>query len=401
MARGFAVIDLETTGFSPDHHDRIVEIAIVHVSPDGHVEGVWETLVNPQRDMGAQSIHGISASAAAQAPEFSAIAASVSQLLRGRVPVAHNASFDARFLAHAMAQTGEWCPEREFWMCTMQLAATFLPGHRSLSDCCAAIGTSIGDAHRASADALAAAGLLGAYLKAGPDRAWWDEWLLSTGDSPEPVDPPMGWVPREAASALPRPVLQRLHVAVEAADDDGSLNLDYLALLDRVLLDWHLSVTEADMLLSFAGEMGFPESAVRRMHRAYFDGLVTAAWADGELSQREWDDIQAIGRLLEIDEDVVAAASVSAGFGFPRLSTGFRLVPGDTVVITGDTRRSRSEWFAILGEAGFVARDSVSKTAKVLVAADPDSMSGKAKQARQYGIPIITENGLERLLGLE
>lgn len=76
-------------------------------------------------------------------------------------------------------------------------------------------------------------------------------------------------------------------------------------------------------------------------------------------------------------------------------------MPGDTIVITGDTRRSRAEWFAILEGAGFVAKVSVGKTAKALVPADPDSMSGKAKQARQFGIPIITEDGLERLLGLQ
>jgi DNA polymerase-3 subunit epsilon len=35
MGKGFAVIDVETTGFSPEKHDRIVEIGIVHVSPAG------------------------------------------------------------------------------------------------------------------------------------------------------------------------------------------------------------------------------------------------------------------------------------------------------------------------------------------------------------------------------
>lgn len=40
------------------------------------------------------------------------------------------------------------------------------------------------------------------------------------------------------------------------------------------------------------------------------------------------------------------------------------------------------------------------KKAKVLVAADPDSMFGKARQARAWGVPIVTEEGLERLVGL-
>lgn len=400
MGRGFAVIDLETTGLFPEKHDRIVEVAIVHVSPYGVVEGAWDTLVNPMRDMGAQHIHGISAAAAARAPEFRAIAPSIAGLLRGRVPVAHNASFDVRFLAHAMVQADAWCPEPAYWMCTMRLADTFLPGHRSLSDCSAAIGSVMADAHRASADALATAALLRAYIGAGGERAWWEAWLASAGDWPHPHTSPTGWMPREAADDVPRSVLERLYVHVDPAPDDGALNLDYLSLLDRVLLDRHMSTTEADDLLRFAQGMGLGAAAVRRIHRAYFDGLVSAAWADDELTVAEWRDIESIGRVLEIEQDVIAQAASKPALVAPRFTTGFRLLPGDTIVITGDTVRDRSAWFRILQERGFTAKDSMVKSAKVLVAADPDSMSGKAKLARQYGIPIITEEGLERMLGL-
>src|SRR3546814_20574881 len=97
MGHGFAVVDLETTGLFPEYHDRIVEVAVVHVSRSGEIEGSWATLVNPMRDMGAQSIHGISAASATQAPPFSAISSHLSGLLRGRVPVPHHATFDSRF----------------------------------------------------------------------------------------------------------------------------------------------------------------------------------------------------------------------------------------------------------------------------------------------------------------
>ena len=56
-----AVIDLETTGLSPWRHDRVVEIGIVVISPDGTVHSEYETLVNPNRDMGPSCIHRISA----------------------------------------------------------------------------------------------------------------------------------------------------------------------------------------------------------------------------------------------------------------------------------------------------------------------------------------------------
>lgn len=41
---------------------------------------------------------------------------------------------------------------------------------------------------------------------------------------------------------------------------------------------------------------------------------------------------------------------------------------------------------------------TVTKTTRVVVAADPNSLSGKAAKARSYGIPIITEAAFERLL---
>jgi len=47
---GFAVIDLETTGFAYNHTDRVCEIGVVLVAPDGRAEDSWTTLVNPQRD---------------------------------------------------------------------------------------------------------------------------------------------------------------------------------------------------------------------------------------------------------------------------------------------------------------------------------------------------------------
>jgi DNA polymerase-3 subunit epsilon len=57
-------------------------------------------------------------------------------------------------------------------------------------------------------------------------------------------------------------------------------------------------------------------------------------------------------------------------------------------------------WESLLAGLGFDVRPNVVKKTKVLVAADPDSLSGKAKKAREYGIPIVNEAGLERLLGL-
>jgi len=103
---GYAVVDLETTGLRPSWQDRIVEIGVVLLDPDGEVEGTWETLVNPERDLGPQEIHGIVAADVLAAPTFTDVAGAVVDLLRGRTFVAHNAAFDATFLAASYRNLG-------------------------------------------------------------------------------------------------------------------------------------------------------------------------------------------------------------------------------------------------------------------------------------------------------
>ncbi len=61
---GFAVIDLETTGFAYNGTDPTCEIGVVLLDANGEREATYGTLVNPQRDLGAQHIHGIDATAA-------------------------------------------------------------------------------------------------------------------------------------------------------------------------------------------------------------------------------------------------------------------------------------------------------------------------------------------------
>ncbi|WP_106506154.1 exonuclease domain-containing protein [Brachybacterium timonense] len=60
--RGYTVIDLETTGFSPKKHHRVIELGVVHVSPTGQIEDEWSTLVNPGRDISNSHVHEITAS---------------------------------------------------------------------------------------------------------------------------------------------------------------------------------------------------------------------------------------------------------------------------------------------------------------------------------------------------
>src|SRR5688572_18851115 len=145
MSNGYAVVDVETTGLSPGQHHRVIEVAVVHLDASGHRTDEWCTLVNPRRDLGAQRVHGISAADARRAPEFAGVAGELAARLSGRVLVAHNLSFDLRFLQAEFARLGHDLSGVS-GLCTMDLAGRFLGARtRSLAACCAA--AEIGRAH--------------------------------------------------------------------------------------------------------------------------------------------------------------------------------------------------------------------------------------------------------------
>ena len=94
----FVALDVETTGLY--NSDRVVEIAAVTFQQDGRVIDEWDTLVNPGRDVGPTSLHGITASMVSAAPHFDQVAAALADRVHGSILVAHNLGFDARMLTN-------------------------------------------------------------------------------------------------------------------------------------------------------------------------------------------------------------------------------------------------------------------------------------------------------------
>ncbi|WP_371825948.1 3'-5' exonuclease [Nonomuraea turcica] len=83
-------------------------------------------MVNPERDLGAQHIHGIRAADVRHAPSFKDIAGALTELLRGRAPVAHNLRFDLGFLHDEYARAGTPILDPgPIGICTMTEAARF------------------------------------------------------------------------------------------------------------------------------------------------------------------------------------------------------------------------------------------------------------------------------------
>ena len=101
----------------------------------------------------------------------------------------------------------------------------------------------------------------------------------------------------------------------------------------------------------------------------------------------------------KIDESESCAAQVTANDGVVPAGA-FALEPGDRVVFTGEVPGfSRDALVAEAEALGLAPMSSVSRKTKVVVAADPDSISGKARMARDKGVPVITIAAYLRFCG--
>lgn len=175
----WVVVDLETTGGSPYRGHRVTEVAAVCVS-GGRITDTYCSLVNPQRRIPGMitSLTGISEAMVANAPAFREVADDVSDAIRGKVFVAHNAAFDWRFLCHEMRMATGMEP-RGRQLCTVRLARKLMPElpSRGLDSLALYFGLRIENRHRALDDAVATAKLLIRFIEMLEDRGAsdWDE----------------------------------------------------------------------------------------------------------------------------------------------------------------------------------------------------------------------------------
>jgi DNA polymerase-3 subunit epsilon len=164
----FAVVDLETTGWSPEA-GAITEIGAVRVR-GGMRLGEFASLVNAGVPVPPfiESLTGISDWMLAAAPRLGAVLPGLLDFAKGCVLVAHNAPFDLGFLLAACGDCGLSWPG--FTVLDTVMLARRLMDPDEVPDC--KLGTLAGffrartaPSHRALADARATADVLGWLIR--------------------------------------------------------------------------------------------------------------------------------------------------------------------------------------------------------------------------------------------
>jgi DNA polymerase-3 subunit epsilon len=415
------VIDVETTGLSPDL-DRVIEIAVVRTDRFGHVVDEWCTLLDPGGPVGAAHVHGITAADVRGAPRFVDVAGDLVARVAGQVVVAHNAPFDMAFLRAEFERAGWPLPQVPV-LCTLEASRTYLPDleRRRLADCCWHIGTELRDAHSALADARAAAALLAHYLDPGVGNPPRDEHLRLPDDAravPWPQVPyqPVRIVARAARPEIAAPagalwaLLDALPLSTVAEEGAPGIATAYLELLYQVLEDGILTEDEAQSLADVAGAYSLSHEQINATHRAFLLALAHRVVEDGKVTREERAELRAAVAALGFTDDLPnrildeARATLDAHRGqdcrpLPMDWThGAPLHIGHGVAFTGCDPVERAHLEARARAVGLRVTGSVSRQTAVLVTdgANPDTT--KATAARRHGTRVVSPELFGRLL---
>lgn len=417
----YSVVDVETTGFSPRHHHRVLEIAVIKLAKNGEVLEEYETLVNPNRDVGPTHIHGIRPRDLKHAPEFGEVAGDVLALLEGSVFVAHNARFDWSFVEAEFSRLGVVLgavPQ----LCTMEVSQDFdpqLPG-RKLSVVCSHFNIPLDQHHRAIADARAVAGLLKYYIENDVENiCGLSEFVVAGAKSARkwPSLPRSGKrCPRSdlenivpAAPAFLSRMIERLPSYKDCTPATNS----YLACLDDALSDRVISEEESADLQALAEGLGLLKEQVLNAHERYLRDLLNVALLDTRLTDSEMSDIGDVALLLGIPGDGLVRLLREHGIHSktPRQNSAKPddrnpFSAGKLICFTGtfqcevegyESGRDAAERLAV--EKGLTVKSSVVKNLDYLVASDVETLSTKARKARHFGVPIISEEDYWRMMG--
>ena len=378
----YVSFDVETTGFNKN--DRIVEIGFVAFSSWKILEE-WSTLINPLRDIGKSNIHGITPTMVSAAPLFEDVINDIFRIINGRVLIAHNFSFDARMLiqefnrANTQGDIGKG-------FCTMIASRRLLArSGDSLAATCAELGIETIKAHSALGDAHMTMQVFHQLMD--------DEQAVSPAHVDYKRDvKPARVLAREAFLPEPDDAIERIKAFTQKVPFPTSDEkfVAYLLLLNMAMQDLVISQSEQSELDHWAIDLGITEEELKDLHKAYLDSFIQAVLRDGVITIQERELIESVGKALKLPVSIPDAPqpiqanedhlSVGKRICFTGEASGFN----GRIIIRGDLE-------ALAAKVGLhPVRDVTKKGCDILVAADTSTMSGKAKKAKDWGIPIIS-----------
>lgn len=351
-------------------YEHLIEIAVITLTLAGEVSE-WHTLICPERDIHAESEHGLTSSDIAHAPSFQDIAGDLADQISNACAVGFGIRRSLKILTAEMHDSG--------------------------------IETDIAENYFDIYNIFSKKGLAKADLPSEPDRS--SPSLLQARTAMhlfiqfyEHIDE-LG-TPVACSGSIPPTsgrVLHRGRNNWNQMDDRASVDLTlYIKLLNDIMEDGKIDPDETEKLRKFEAEkFGMNTSAKITAKRAYIHKEIDRALEDEILDESEDIHLHNITKQLHQGSDIIERRLRQ--FKMREIELG-PLSNGALVVRTGVLQgMNESDIEQILSEHGFNVHGNISRKVQLIVAADLESNSSKARKAREYGIPFYPQERLSDL----
>jgi len=415
----FAIISLETTGISPQHGDRLVELAIQTVNWNGELLDSYETLVHPGTDVEGFQIHGITDDMVKNAPSISEIAPDILSRLNGKTIVAHDLDFTIRFLKPAL--NGEIVDLKG--VCTLKLANLVAPdsGLRRLEQLCNYYDIDFSVRHSAQSDSLATAKLFSIlknlYSQQFELEKFAEDFLHVMQIENCPNERNI-FIKRKEAKNIANIQKTRLYDLLNRLTSNAGDSVpvrQYLNVLDRALADRILTEKEIVSLVDLASDYKLSKDQVMEIHEEYLRKLIRIYLLDEILTNAEMEDLYLVSELLcilpkELDL-LIKYERTKIPITTPSVQKQLKSLTGKSVCFSGhlsckiNRQRIDSELAQqLVKERGLIVKRVVSKNVDYLITAHAAQFSGKGRKNRkamEYKVNVMDEKIFWKMIGVQ
>lgn len=331
----YCILDLETTGLSPDT-DGIVEIAMIRIDGHGNILDKFHSLINPSQPVKCTEIHGIANSDVASAPKIFDVAGHITRIMSEALLVAYNAYFDLSFLREKLFAPLD-ISEQHPYLCCMYVRGLIglEPTRVNLCNACNLAGINIENEHHAFCDAQSTQKLFTHYLAIAEEiglknfsdlkRQRKNYQFMKSWEFPLPL---YSW--KNFSSSLPKPRPTEIKESIIAQAQKSSFKVDgsarpvafvgnlikriwdsvrpvkkegqeeYFACLTDALADRILEPREIEELKSVARHYGLDKNEVQKIHNEFYQSVWDEAMKDGIITDEEKEGLEKLVKLLGI-----------------------------------------------------------------------------------------------------
>ncbi|WP_101772802.1 3'-5' exonuclease [Peptostreptococcus faecalis] len=158
----YIVVDLETTGLSPEKGSEIIEIGVTEIK-SGEIKLNYSRLIKPKKieiPDEITRITNITTDMVLNEPEIEVVLPKFRNYIGNRTIIAHNAKFDIKFLNYYLINMS--LEPISDYICTLEmlkLNKLYKGKNKKLATACEYYGINNKSAHRADSDTLATAEL--------------------------------------------------------------------------------------------------------------------------------------------------------------------------------------------------------------------------------------------------